>query len=389
MVADTSFPAAPETNAVNPFLDEAFRIRWSEHTPERIVPAIRAALAEAQAALDAIASSAEPATFENTFLAFERATERLNHAWGKVTHLQSVADAPALREAQNAMLPEVSAFLAKIPLNPALWSRLKAGAASPEGLAVAGVWARLRDETVASFTEAGADLPDEKRARLEALESELAQLTQKYSENTLDATNAWQLVVEDEARLRGLPAHAIAAARDSARRKGLGSDERPVWRFTLHGPSLEPVMLYAEDETLRREVWAASVAVGAEAEGGKWDNGPLVQRILALRAEKATLLGKASFADLVLTRRMAREGARALAFVTDFETRCRSAFARECGELEAFKAARTGEPAGPLKAWEVSFWAEKMRRELHAFDDEELRPYFEVGRVQAGQCDCI
>ena len=385
MVADSSLPIVPENqDAANPFLDDAFRIRWADHTPDRIVPAIRTALARAQAALDAIIAAPEAANFENTFLALERATEPLNHAWGKVTHLQSVADAPALREAQNAMLPEVSAFLAKIPLNPALWTRLKAGADSPEGRVAEGVWARLRDETLATFREAGADLPDDKRARLEALESELAQLTQKYSENTLDATNAWQLVIEDEARLRGLPAHAVAAARDSARRKGLGTDERPAWRFTLHGPSMEPVMLHAEDEDLRREVWAASIAVGAEAEGGKWDNGPLVQRILALRAEKAALLGKASFADLVLTRRMARDGARALAFVTDFEARCRPAFVRECAELEAAKAARTGEAAGPLKAWEVSFEAEKLRRARHAFDDEQLRPYFEVGRVQAG-----
>jgi oligopeptidase A len=242
----------------------------------------------------------------------------------------------------------------------------------------------LRDETLANFREAGADLPAEKRARLESIEAELAQLTQKYSENSLDSTNAWQLIVEDELRLAGLPASAINAARDSARKKGLGSDEKPVWRFTLHMPSQEPVMLHAEDESLRREVWAAATAVGAEAEGGKWDNGPLVQKILSLRAEKAALLGKKNFADLVLARRMARVGTKALAFVTDFETRCRPAFARECAELEAFKAERTGVPAGRLKAWEVSYWAEKLRKARHAFDEEQLRPYFEVGRVQAG-----
>ena len=376
------FPAV--SIPLNPFLDEAFLIRWADHTPDKIVPGIEAALAEAQAWIDAIAADASPATFVNTFLALERATERLNYAWGKVTHLQSVSDSPELREAHNAMLPAVSGFFAKIPLNPFLWTRLKAGAESESGRAATGVWARLRDETLTTFREAGADLPAEKRARLEALEAELAQLTQKYSENTLDATNAWQLVVEDEARLRGLPPHAVAAARDSARKKGLGSEERPAWRFTLHGPSQEPVMLHAEDESLRREVWAAAIEVGAEAEGGRWDNGPLVQKILALRAEKAAILGKANFADLVLTRRMAKNGERALAFVTDFETRCRAAFVRECAELEAFKAAQTGQPAGRLKAWELGYWAEKLRQARHAFDEEALRPYFEVARVQAG-----
>jgi oligopeptidase A len=396
MVADLS--SAGAAGSANPFLDESFRIEWAAHTPDRIVPGIEAALAEAQGRIDAISGEAGAATFENTFLALEKATERLNLAWGKVTHLQAVADSAALREAHNAMLPKVSAFFASIPLNAALWARLKAGAESPGGRAAEGVWARLRDETLANFREAGADLPVEKRARLEALESELAQLTQKYSENTLDATNAWQLVVEDEARLKGLPASAVAAARDSARKKGIGGEEKPAWRFTLHMPSQEPVMLHAEDESLRREVWAAATAVGAEAEGGKWDNGPLVQKILALRAEKAALLGKKNFADLVLTRRMAREGAKALAFVTDFETRCRAAFVRECAELERFKAERTEAGAGAheessctakaapgrLKAWEVSFWAEKLRQARHAFDEEQLRPYFEVGRVQAG-----
>lgn len=385
MVIDTS-PAAGSSSstASNPFLDEIFIINWAAHTPEQIVPGIEAALAEAQGRIDAIANDTVPASFENTFLALEQATERLNFAWGKVTHLQSVADSPALREAHNAVLPKVSAFFASIPLNPALWARLKAGAESPGGRAAEGVWARLREETLANFREAGADLPAEKRARLEALEAELAQLTQKYSENTLDATNAWQLVIEDEDRLAGLPEHAVAAARESARKKGLGGEAKPAWRFTLHMPSQEPVMLYAEDEALRREMWAAATAVGAEAEGGKWDNGPLVQKILALRAEKAALLGKPNFADLVLTRRMARDGAKALAFVTDFETRCRAAFERECRELEVFKSEKAGGDAGRLKAWEVSYWAEKLRQARHAFDEEELRPYFEVGRVQAG-----
>jgi Zn-dependent oligopeptidases len=392
MVADNSsaFSAAP-----NPFLDESFQINWAAHTPDRVVPGIEAALAEAQARVDAIANDTTPATFQNTFLALEDATERLNFAWGKVTHLQSVADSPAVREAHNAVLPKVSAFFASIPLNAALWARLKAGADSPSGRAAEGVWARLREETLASFREAGADLPEDKRARLERIEAELAQLTQKYSENTLDSTNAWDLVIEDEARLKGLPAGAVAAARESARKKGVGGEDKPAWRFTLHMPSQEPVMLYAEDEALRREVWAAATAVGAEAEGGKWDNGPLAQKILALRAEKAALLGRKNFADLVLARRMAKDGERALAFVTDFEARCREAFARECDELERFKARSVGAaPDGDgdadatkttrLKAWEVSYWAEKLRQARHAFDEEELRPYFEVGRVQSG-----
>ena len=222
----------------NPFLDPAFAIRWSQHTPDLIEPAITAALGRAQAAVDAIAAR-ETGTvdFENTLLALERATEELGLAWGKVTHLQSVADSPALRAAHNAMLPAVSAFYAKIPLNPALWARVKAVAESAEARALTGVRRRFLDETVADFRSAGADLPADQRSRLEALQGELAQLTQKYSENVLDATNAWQLLVTDETRLRGLPAHAVAAARAGAENKGLGTPEQPVWRFTLPQPA--------------------------------------------------------------------------------------------------------------------------------------------------------
>jgi len=372
---------------INPFLDSAFAIRWSQLTPDLIAPAIAEALQHAQAAIDAIAAR-EPTelTYANTFLALEQSTEELNVAWSKVTHLQSVADSPALRAAHNAMLPEVTAFYARIPLNAALWSRLKAVAESPAAATLTGIHRRFLDETATDFRQAGADLPADQRARLEALQGELAQVTQKYSENVLDATNAWQMLVDDPARLAGLPPHAVAAALAGAQSKGIGSAEKPVWRFTLHGPSQEPVMTYADDQSLRHETWTAAVAVGAEP---PYDNEALVKKILALRAEKAALLGRAHFADLVLERRMAKSGAKALAFVEDIGQRARTAFARECGELETFRARSTGGPAGRLKAWELTYWSEKLRREKYNFDEEALRPYFPMDRVVGGMFELV
>ncbi len=368
--------------SANPFLDPAFHIRWSALSPEHVTSAVGTALVDAKAAVERIATQdLAGVSFENTFLALEQATESLNQVWAKVTHLQSVADSPALRDAHNAMLPGVSAFYASIPLNAALWELLRAFGATPAAQALTGIRARLMRETVAEFRSAGADLPPAPRARLEALQTELAQLTQKYSENVLDATNAWQLVVTDEARLAGLPAHAKAAARRGAEAKGLAG-----WRFTLHMPSLEPFMTYLEDEPLRRELWTASAAVGAAA---PHDNAPLISRILALRAEKAALLGKAHFADLVLERRMAKSGERALAFMGEMETRASAAFVRECRELEEFKALQTGRPVAPLAPWEVLHWAEKMRQSRHAFDDEQLRPYFPMDCVIAGMFELV
>jgi oligopeptidase A len=366
----------------NPFLDSSFIIRWSDLKPELIEPAITAALARAQDAIGQIATrDLATLSYENTFLALEQATEELGQAWGKVTHLQSVADSPSLREAHNAMLPKVSAFYAGIPLNAELWQRLKTVAESPAARELRGIHRRFLEETIADFRQAGADLSPEKRTRLEALQSELAQITQKYSENVLDATNAWQLLVADEAQLAGLPAHAKAAARRNAESKGASG-----WRFTLHGPSQEPFMTYLADAALRRQMWQAAIAVGARA---PHDNTALIGRILTLRSEKAALLGQAHFADLVLERRMAKSGARALNFLEDLKKLAVAPFARECRELEEFKAQQTGAPAARLGPWEIPYWAEKLRQARYDFDEEILRPYFPMDRVIAGLFELV
>ncbi len=374
----------------NAFLDAAFNVQWSKLTPEAVEPAIELALTRAEQAIAAVgAQDLATVSYASTFLALENASEELTVAWGKVGHLQSVADSPALRDAYNKLLPKVSAFYARIPLDPALWSRLKAFAALPAAAALEGVHRRFLNETLAEFRQAGADLPETQRARLEALQTELAQITQKYSENVLDATNAWELCVSDESKLRGLPEHAKAAARASAVAKGKGlveKGEAPVWRFTLHMPSQEPFMTYLDDEGLRREMWQASSAVGAQA---PHENTALVKRILELRAEKAALLGKANFSDLVLERRMAKGGDRALAFIEDLQRRAAPGFAQESRELEAYKAQQTGQPAGRLAPWELAYWAEKLRQSRYAFDEELLRPYFPMDRVVSGLFELV
>ena len=366
----------------NPFLDRKFQIQWSQLTPNQVEAAIDQAIAGADAAIAAIAQLASAgAGYRNTFLALENATDLLNETWAKVTHLTSVADSPELRAEHNAALAKVSAFQAKIPLNAELWLRLKAAAEHPSAQAQRGAHRRFIDETMADFRLQGADLPPGKKSRLEALQSELAALTQKYSENVLDATNAWELVLTDPGRLRGLPDHAREAARQSALKKGHGTAAQPVWRFTLHMPSQEPVMLYAEDENLRKEVWQASANIGRCAPQANQD---LVKKILALRQEKAALLGQPNFADLVLSRRMAMTGAKARTFLEDLHRLIRPAFIRECRELEEFKAQQTGVAATRLAPWEIGFWAEKMRRERYDFDEEQLRPYFPLAGVLRG-----
>ncbi len=363
----------------HPFLDETFPIRWSLLTPEHVVPDITAALGDAQTRIDALAASFGDTalTFDNTLLALEKATEDLTHAWGKVGHLDSVSNSDALREPYNAMLPKVSEFYSMICLNDGLWLRLKAYSETEEAKALTGARKRYLDETLADFRSSGADLPPEKKDRLKTVEAELAQKTQKYSENVLDSTNAWELLVDDETQLAGLP----ESARDAARADAAARGHEQGWRFTLKGPSMVPVMDYLDDDAIRKQVWEAAGNIGR---GDKHDNSSLVRDILRLRHEKAGLLGRAHFADHAIDRRMAKDGATALKFVEDLHARIAPAFARENAELEDYKAAKTGQPKAPLQPWELAYWAEKQRQERYDFDEEALRPYFPIDGVLAG-----
>jgi len=363
---------------VHPFLTDEFLFDWSRLTPAQVEPDIRAALAQSRERVDAFKRlSGDRLTYANVLLGFEAATRDLSRAWGLVSHLDSVLNSPELRKAYGAMLPEVTAYFTSLTLDPEIWAVFKAYAATADARALTGVRRRFLDETMADFLENGADLPAAQKERLAAINAALAEKTQKYSENVLDSTNAWELFVDDEARLAGLPASALAAAKQSATAKG-----RPeAWRFTLHQPSVFPVLQYAQDADLRRQCWEGLGQVGLK---DGWNNTALVGEILALRHEKAALLGKAHFADFTTARRMARTGAQALGFVEDLAARIRPKFQAEVAELEAYRARQVGDAVRALHPWEFGFFAERMRRELHGFDDEALRPWFPVDGVIAG-----
>ena len=371
----------------NPFLDPSFAIRWSELTPDKVIPDLELALERAEKNLATIrALDPSAVTFANGVKAGQEALYELNEAWGRVNHLDSVRNSEELRAAYNAMLPKVTAFYTKIPLDQKLWSALQAFSETEEAKSLEGTDKRLFEEILADFREEGADLPKEKRERLEALSSELAQVTQKFAENVLDATNAWDLVIAEEERLAGLPEVARANARQAAIEK-LGEKEGQTrWCFTLHVPSMGPLMQYLDDDSIRREVWEASNRVGRESER---DNTDLIRKILGLRSEKAALLGKKDFADMVLSRRMAKNGTRADAFVSDLHDKTADAFQRENEELEAYKAGKTDQEPDLLEPWEVSYWVEKRKKDLFDFDDEELRPYFPIDSVLGGMFELV
>ena len=364
---------------LHPFLQNDFHIKWATLTPEHIETDIGKALDEARSAVDAVAAQQPPLTYTNTVAALDEGLEALTRAWGLVSHLDSVNNSPELRAAHNAMLPKVSEFFASIPLNEALWETLKAYGIESGNEDLSFTKRRYIEETLADFREAGADLPPEQKKRAGEIQSQLAELTQKYSENCLDGTNAWEKIVTDEKQLSGLPKSALDAARQSAEQKGTEG-----WRFTLQAPSYIPVMTYADSDALRKEVWSAYAAIGRS---GEHDNRQLVPQILDLRHEFAQLVGQENFANHVTERRMAASGQAALEFGDEIFQKVRAQFEKEAEQLRRYKAAEKGLPIDHpslLEPWEVGYWAEKQRKASYAFDEEALRPYFPIDRVISG-----
>jgi oligopeptidase A len=259
-------------------------------------------------------------------------------------------------------------------LHAGLWQQLKTFEETGEAKQLKGARRRFLTKTVDSFRRHGADLDDAGKARLSALDVELTGITTKFAENVLDSTNAFELVVTDEAKLAGLPPAAVAAARQSAKQKDLEG-----WRFTLQAPSYIAVMTYLEDGGIREQFHRE---FGTRATRNGFDNRGLLSRILELRNEKALLLGFRNFADFALNDRMAHEGARALSFLRELEGKTRSHFERENRELRDFAQRE-------LAAWDISYYAERQRNALYDFDEEALRPYFPAERVVAGMFEIV
>ena len=362
----------------HPFIANDYHIKWDSLTPDYIEPDIDAALAISEQNLNAIrlVNDAE-VTYENTFAALESATEDLERVWGRVNHLDSVMNSEDLRTALNAVLPRVTKFFSSIPLDSVIWSKLKSFADSPAAAELNATQKRFVEETCNDFIQSGAGLPGDKKERVAAIQSRLSEITQKYSENVLDSTNAWELIIDNASRLEGLPESAVAAAAEDAKAKG----HEGKWRFTLQHPSMAPVLKHADDETLRKQVWEANCTVGYKEE---YDNTELIWEILKLRQEKAELLGFKDFADLTLSRRMAGSGNGAMQFTEDLHRRITQQFQQESKDLENWKAQQTDSKAQALEPWETGYWAEKRRQAEYDFDDEALRPYFPLNNVMDG-----
>ncbi len=361
----------------NPLLEQTDLIRYDAVDAADVEPALGAALAAANAAIAALEADPAAATWTSFVEPFEEATEQVGRVWSAVSHLNSVADTPALRAAYNACLPKVTEFWTALSQNEALFERYRAIERSAEFATLAPSRRRVVANALRDFRLGGAELPPAEKARFAAIEEELATLSQAFSEHVLDATNEFAFDVTDVAALAGMPDDAIAAARSRALQDGVDG-----WRITLHMPSYLAVMQFANDRSLRETVYAAYSKRASEFGKPEQDNGPLIGRILALRAEAAHLLGYDDYATLSMVPKMAESPQHVLAFLEQLRVRARPFGERDLRELEAFAREHLG--SEHLEAWDVGFASERLREHRYAFSQQEVKSYFRESKVLDG-----
>ncbi|MBK9021867.1 MAG: M3 family metallopeptidase [Sulfuritalea sp.] len=366
---------------MNPLLDFSGLPRFDAVTPDHVAPAIRQLIAENRSLVERLVAPETRATWDDFVQPMLDAGERLSRAWGIVGHLHSVNDVPPWREAYNALLPDVSSFYADLGQNLALFAKYKVLAAGTQYPALSPARRKIIDNELRDFRLSGADLAEDLKPRFKEIQEELSALGAKFSENVLDATNAHSEWISDEADLAGLPEDAKAAARAAAEKDG-EFPRRGGWKFTLHAPSYIPVLQFCDNRGLRERMYRAYATRASEFGPAERDNGPLIERLLALRHEEAQMLGYASFAEVSLATKMADTPAQVAAFQRDMAAKARPFAVRDVAELRDFARQELGLEA--LESWDLAWASEKLKQQRYSFSDDEVKQYFPEPQVLAG-----
>ncbi|WP_234265963.1 M3 family metallopeptidase [Hydrogenophaga sp. NFH-34] len=359
----------------NPLLDLQALPLFDAIEPTHVGAGIDALLQAADAALTTVAAPGFPAEWQAIARELDVATERLSRAWGAVSHLNSVADTPALRAAYNEALPRVTEFWTRLGADERLYALYKA----MDPTRLTPDQARARDNALRGFVLGGAELQGEAKERFAALQERQAELAQKFSENALDATDAFALYVED-AELDGLPDDVKQATAAAAQ-----ADGRSGHKLTLKMPCYLPVMQFARSSALREKLYKAYVTRASEqAEGDatRFDNTAIMTELLALRHEEAQLLGYRHFADVSLVPKMADSPEQVVAFLRDLAHKARPYAEQDLADLRSFAAEHLG--LQDPQPWDWSYIGEKLKEARYAFSDQEVKPYFPAPKVLAG-----
>ena len=363
----------------NPLLDTPDLPAFDRIEPSHIEPAIDRILEDNRRAITERLNEGAPYSWENFVAPMEALEDRLDRAWSPVSHLNAVVNTPELRQAYEACLPKLSDYATELGQNEALFGAYREVSERDDFAELSVAQRRVVENALRDFRLAGVDLPPAEKARYKELKSELSQLSTRFANNLLDATNAWSLDIDNEARLAGLPESARAMFQAAAERDG-----KSGWRVTLEMPSFLAVMTHAEDRSLRETLYEAFVTRASDVgpHAGEWDNGPVMDRIVAIRHELARLLGFNNYAQRSLATKMASDPAEVLGFLRDLADQAVPRARQELNELEAFAR----ESGGPeiLRPWDIAFYGEKLREARYAISQEQLKPYFPADRVVDG-----
>ncbi len=363
----------------NPLLENLTLPVFGRIRPEHVEPAVDQLLDEHRTLLRSVLDKPGEHTWETLFQPLEEKGDQLKRAWSPVSHLHSVADNEALRQAYNACLPKWTDHYTELGQNVDFFRACKTLADSEQYSRLDISRKKIIDNALRDFHLSGIDLGQQEKDRFKELQQRLSQLQTRYEENLLDATHAWTKPVVDKSLLDGLPDTAIELAAETARQRDLTG-----WLFTLDYPSYQPVMTYADDRNFRREMYTAynTRASELDPDAGKWDNGPLMTGILSTRQELAALLGYRNYAEYSLATKMADTPAEVMEFLHNLAAHSGATARQEMATLEDFAAQEYG--VKDLQAWDIPYYSEKLRQKKFDFSQEELRPYFPAGQVVEG-----
>lgn len=361
----------------NPLLNYTGLPAFSKIKPEHIKPAVEAVIQTCRETIEAVSKIENP-TWENFYLPQAAAGDQFSRAWSPVGHLNAVKNSPELREAYQACLPLLSEYSTWAGQHKGLYEGYLKLKNSPAFESYSLAQKKAIENSLRDFELSGISLPEDKQKRYGEISARLSELSSDFSNNVLDATMGWDIVITDESQLKGLPESALEAAKLSAESKG-----KKGYRFTLEFPSYYPVLTYCENRELR-EIMYKEYATRASDQGsnaGKWDNSANIDEKLKLRRELAQLLGFATYADYSLATKMAENPQQVVEFLEDLANRAKKQAKEELCALKAFANHACSEQ---LEPWDIAYYSEKQKQALYAINDEELRPYFPEDRVLSG-----
>ncbi len=367
----------------NPLLQSSALPHFDQIKTEHVEPAIDQILQDNRNAILQLTQS-EAVSWDTLARPMEELDNRLNDAWSAVSHLNAVMNDEALREAYNNGLAKITAYSTEVGQNQALYKAYKALADSDEYATLDQQSKKAIENILKAFHLSGVDLEEDQKVRFSELSNRLSELTSKFSENVLDATQGWYRHVDNIESLSGLPETALEGARQAAAQRDLDG-----FVITLDFPSYFPLMTYCDNRELRREVYEAFLTRASDQgpNAGKWDNSPLIKEIMALRYEMARILGFNSYAERSLAKKMASSTDEVLGFLNELAVKSKPVAEQEFAELKAFAKAQFGEE--DLQSWDVGYFGEKLRQHRYAISQEALRPYFPANKVIKGMFDCV